>query len=209
MQNFRPSPGQPAAVPSNLNDATEDEVTHELHERLYNEVFDKGVVSGFDRNVFATVAREPKIRNFNGTHLDKMPDLFVEFVDRPLGVLYSQNGIFTECKPVDATHTVGTHYCDKGIIRFIRGDYAWTMTSALMVGYARSGYTILPKLTDALAVRSKQIPTLNVPATCKHSKAGKEYEVVHVSKHERDFKYVETGKPAPPIILRHLWLKRD
>jgi hypothetical protein len=193
----------------NLATSTEDEVTHELHERLYNEVFDKGVVAGFDRNIFAAVIREPKIRNFNGTNLDKMPDLFAEFVDRPAGVLYSQHGIFTECKPVDAAHTVGTHYCDKGIIRFIRGDYAWTMPNALMVGYACKGYTISPKLPDALATRAKAIPTLDTPKPCKKSQAGPANEVVHISQHERTFKYVETGKAAPAITIRHLWLKRD
>jgi hypothetical protein len=192
----------------NLNNATEDEVTHELHERLYNEIFDKGVVAGFDRNIFATVIREPKIRNFNGTNLDKMPDLFVEFVDRPVGVLYSQHGIFTECKPVDAVHTVGVHYCDKGIIRFIRGDYAWTMTSALMVGYVTKGYTILPKLPEALGSRTTLIPTLEAPKPCQHSQAGPTHEVIHISRHERTFKYVENGQPAPPITIRHLWLKR-
>ena len=117
-----------------LNESEEDEVTLELHERLYDEVFSKGLVPGFNTDVFASVSREPKIRNFNRLHPDKMPDLFIQFLDRPVGVLYSQHGIFIECKPVDATHTVGVHYCDKGIIRFVRGDYAWTMTSALMIG---------------------------------------------------------------------------
>ena len=195
----------------NLATADEDNITLELHERLYDEVFDKSVIDGFDRNVFASVGREPKIRNFNRTHPDKMPDLLFQFADRPAGVLYSQHGVFTECKPVDDAHAVGTHYCDKGIIRFIEGDYAWTMTSALMIGYARSGYTILPKLPTALASASriKKIPTLTAPQPCKRSKVSLTNEVVHVSQHQRTFKYVENGKDAPAITIRHLWLKRD
>lgn len=192
-----------------LSEGEEDDITLELHERLYDEVFSKGLIPGFNTDVFASVGRESKIRNFNRLHPDKMPDLFIQFVDRPVGVLYSQHGIFVECKPVDATHTVGAHYCDKGIIRFIRGDYAWTMREALMVGYARKGYTILPKLQEALSARAKQIPTLAAPKPCRRSKAGSKGEIVHVSQHERTFKYVENGKAAPPIILRHLWLKRD
>jgi len=192
-----------------LSEGEEDDVTLELHERLYDEVFCKGLVPGFNTEVFASVGREPKIRNFNRLHPDKMPDLFVQFVDRPVGVLYSQHGIFIECKPVDAAHTVGAHYCDKGIIRFIRGDYAWTMTEALMIGYARKGYTILPKLPEALSSRAKQIPTLVAPKPCGRSKVGLENERVHFSRHERTFKYVENGKAAPPITIRHLWLKRD
>jgi len=191
----------------NLAACDEDAITLELHERLYDEVFDKGAIPGFDAEIFASVGREPKIRNFDGTHPDKMPDLFVQFADRPVGVLYSQHGIFIECKPVDATHTVGAHYCDKGIIRFIRGDYAWTMTTAVMVGYASGGYTILPKLTDALATRAKQIPTVGDVQPCLRSKAGAINEAVHVSKHKRTFKYVENDLPAPDITIRHLWLK--
>ena len=194
-----------------LDEGDEDDITLELHERLYDEVFSKGLIPGFNTEVFASVGREPKIRNFNRTHPDKMPDLFIQFVDRPVGALYSQHGIFIECKPVDDDHAVGKHYCDKGIIRFIQGDYAWTMTSVLMIGYARSDYTILPKLPDtlALASRAKKIPTLDAPQPCQHSQAGPINEVVHISRHNRTFKYVENGKAAPPITLRHLWLKRD
>jgi hypothetical protein len=188
-----------------LQAATEDAVTHELYERLYDEVFDKGLVDGFDREVFASVRREPKIRNFNGTNLDKMPDLLVEFVDRPAGVMNSQHGIFIECKPVDADYTVGAHYCDKGLIRFVRGDYAWAMQSAMMIGYARSGYTIRPKLSDALQARSKDEGV----RPCRCSKGDSTSEKVHVSNHERTFRYAETGKAAPAILIRHLWLKRD
>ncbi|MBE0540509.1 MAG: hypothetical protein IH623_03900 [Verrucomicrobia bacterium] len=77
-----------------LQTTSEDTVTHELYERLYDEVFDKGVVNGFDREVFASMRREPKVRNFNGSHPDKMPDLLVEFIDRPVGAMNSQHGLF-------------------------------------------------------------------------------------------------------------------
>lgn len=191
-----------------LSTADEDKVTHELFERLYDEIFNKGVVDGFDTEIFASVRREPKVRNFGGNHLDKMPDLLVEFVDRPTGVMNSQYGLFVECKPIGATHTVGVHYCDKGVIRFVRGDYAWAMQNAMMIGYARDGYTILPKLADALSDRMKDIPTIKGAQPCKRSKATLVCEVVYITTHRRTFNYLETGKPAPPIELRHLWLKR-
>lgn len=192
-----------------LQAADEDTVTHELYERLYDEVFDRGIVAGFDREVFASVRREPKVRNFNGNNLDKMPDLLVEFVDRPAGVMNSQHGLFIECKPVDTDHAVGGHYCDKGLIRFVRGDYAWAMQSAMMVGYARTGYAILPKLPDALRKRAADIPTIEDTCPCPQSKGDPTGEAVHVSKHGRTFRYVDSGKSAPAIAIRHLWLKRD
>jgi hypothetical protein len=193
-----------------LQAANEDTVTHELYERLYDEVFDRGIVEGFDREVFASVRREPKVRNFNGSNLDKMPDLLVEFIDRPAGAMNSQHGLFIECKPVDVAHTVGAHYCDKGLIRFVRGDYAWAMQSAMMIGYAREGYSIVPKLSKALASKRKEpIVTTSGPKSCPCTHTTTYAERVAISEHERNFSYDENGSPAGTIVIRHLWLSRN
>ena len=192
-----------------LQTANEDSVTLELHERLYDEVFNKGIVDGFDRSIFTSVHREPKVRNFNRLHPDKMPDIFVDFVDRPAGVMNTQHGLFIECKPVDRKHPVGSAYCDEGLIRFVRGDYAWTMKSAMMVGYAREGYCLVPNLSEALASNRKEsIPTSFGPAACQRTSATEFAEQVAISKHQRTFNYVENGLPAGVIVVRHLWLKR-
>jgi len=189
--------------------AHEDDVTLELYERLYDEVFDKGIVAGFDRAIFATIQREPKVRNYNRLHPDKMPDILVNFIDRPVGVMNSQHGLFIECKPVDRKHPTGSAYCDEGIIRFIRGDYAWTMQSAMMVGYARKGYSLLPKLSEALTSNRKEpIPTSFGPENCRRTMATAFAEQVAISTHQRTFKYQENGLPAGNITIRHLWLKR-
>lgn len=186
----------------------EDVVTHELYERLYDEVFNKSVVEGFDRELLTVVTRESKVRNYDGAHLDKMPDLLFGMVDRPSVLRATQDWLFVECKPVDLTHSAGVHYCGKGIIRFVKGEYAWAMTSALMVGYARPGYTILPKLTDALEA-SSIIDTLDHPYQCPSSKSGTSSDVVHITNHARTFSYIETKRPAKAITIRHLWLRRD
>lgn len=192
-----------------LRAANEDTVTHELYERLYDEVFDKGVVDGFDREVFASVRREPKVRNFNGNNPDKMPDLLVEFIDRPAGAMNSQHGLFIECKPVDQNHPAGSAYCDEGLIRFVRGDYAWAMQSAMMVGYAREGYSLISKLSAALSSKRKEpIPISSGPASCPRMRATAFAEQVAISKHERTFRYIENGSPAGSIVIRHLWLRR-
>ncbi len=192
-----------------LLNATEDVVTHELYERLQDEVFNKGVVGGFDRQLFTVITRESKVRNYDRTKLDKMPDLLIGLADRLNVFKPSQDWLFIECKPVDSDHSVGVHYCDKGIIRFVRGEYAWAMTSALMVGYARIGYTLSPKLAIALEVRARELLTIAFPRSCRRSVPGQNSEVVHVSRHSRPFSYVETGQQAPAITIRHLWLRRD
>lgn len=187
--------------------AHEDTVTHDLYEVLCDIVLNQGLVEGFDRQLF-TIDREPKVRNYDRTHPDKMPDLLVRLIGRDVAML-TQDGLFIECKPVDRDHSVGKHYCDKGLIRFVKGDYAWAMQDAMMVGYAREGYTISPKLQDALRKRGDKIPTLSFPAPCPHSVEASFGEPVHVTKHGRTFRYVETGIQAPAIIIRHLWLRRD
>jgi hypothetical protein len=192
-----------------LHTSLENGVTHQLHETLFDIVFKRELVDGFNNEVFTIGTRGAELRNFDGSKRDLKPDLLVGFANRPSVAYPTQDWLFIECKPVDSDHTVGTDYCDKGIIRFIRGDYAWTMTSALMIGYARSGYTILPKLPDALASRAKEIPTLDNPQPCQRSQASPANEVVHISRHKRTFKYVENSKAAPEIIIRHLWLKRS
>jgi len=200
---------QQGRIGFDLQTANEDTITLELYERLYDEVFNKGIVDGFDREVFASVHREPKIRNFDRRHPDKMPDIFVDFVDRPTGVINSQHGLFIECKPVDRTHSTGSAYCDEGLIRFVRGDYAWTMQSAMMVGYAREGYSLVFKLSEALAsARKEPIPTLFGPEPCRRTKATEFAEQVAISKHQRTFNYAERNTPAGEIVIRHLWLKR-
>jgi len=193
-----------------LLDADEDMITLKLYQVLCDEIFGKHIVDGFSHELFDKPTRAPKVSNYNGNKPDKMPDLLVGMVGRPSTVKYSsQDWMFIECKPVDVDHSIGVHYCDKGIIRFICGDYAWAMTDALMIGYARSGYTISSKLIKTLKTCKKEFHTIELPSPCPQSKAGKNNEAVHVSQHSRTFNYVETGQHAPAITLRHLWLRRD
>src|SRR5215472_7203069 len=156
----------------NLLTASEDGITLEFYEALFDRVFDKGIVQGFDRQLFSAVMREPKVRNYNYAHPDKMPDLFICLVGRPIGIRNSQDGLFIECKPVDTHHAIREHYYKKGLSRFIRGEYAWAMTNAMMVGYACKGYTISSKLVHDLKTPRTGISSNSLPRPCRQSKAG-------------------------------------
>lgn len=190
-----------------LATADEDTITQKLHEVLMDELFDSEKVPGFNGDLITKGTREEKLRSFDGKHLDKMPDLVFGVIGRDV-YMRTQDGVFIECKPVDASHTAGVHYCDKSIIRFVRGDYAWCMLSAMMVGYAAEGYTIVPKLTDALT-KSTTITSKVSPTKCSQSRPVLFSQDAHVSVHKRDFSYVETGDPALDITLRHVWLSRQ
>jgi hypothetical protein len=120
--------------------------------------------------------------------------------DRP-NVRRSQDGIFIECKPVDAAHSLLTDYCEAGIVRFIVGDYAWAMTEALMVGYN----TVHPKPSAALAkpfgLRAESVRSIRKPRDCRTSP---HQPPIAITRHSRSFPL--NGRQAPPITLRHLWL---
>ena len=186
--------------------ANEDTITQKLHEVLEDELFVSGKVPGFNGDLIYKVTREEKLRSFDSAHLDKMPDLIFGVVGRDV-YMRTQDGIFIECKPVGASHTAGVHYCDKGIIRFVRGDYAWCMLTAMMVGYVDEDYAIIPKLKDALA-KSKTISTKVYPTQCPRSTPVLFAQDTHVSVHERTFSYIETGSKSPSISIRHIWLNR-
>lgn len=192
-----------------IETAHEDTVTLELLKVLHGEVFNSEDVDGFTSEFFMPPVREPKVENFDGTLPDKMPDLLVGLVGRPKARVPWQDWLFVECKPIRKGRAAGGHYCDRGIKRFVQGNYAWAMTSALMVGYASDGYNLSPKLEEALSTRRRTIPTLLNPKPCRCSQASAISERTHFSEHRRTFKYIQTGTPAPSITIRHLWLKRD
>ncbi len=193
----------------NLKTAEENGVTHQLHETLFDVVFKNELVDGFNKDVFTIGTRGSELRNFDGTKRDLKPDLLVGFVNRPSVAYPSQDWLFIECKPVDSEHPVGSHYCDKRLIRFVRGDYAWAMQSAMMIGYAREGYSLVPKLSEALASNRKEpIPTSFGPESCPRTRATAFAGQVAISKHQRTFNYIENNSPAGIIVIRHLWLRR-
>lgn len=179
-----------------LATALENGITHRLHETLFDIVYRRELVDGFNKDVFTVGTRGAELRNFDGSKRDLKPDLLVGFVKRPSVAYPTQDWLFIECKPVDAAHPVGSHYRDKGLVRFVRGDYAWTMTRALMVAYARAGYELMKELPAVVEDFG--------PRVVDEKFAGP----VAISSHARTFCYHETKQKAPPIQVRHLWLLR-
>jgi hypothetical protein len=192
----------------NIATADEDTITRELRTCLMNNVLDGGKVHGFTSEQFC-VMREAKFESFDGTYLDKMPDLHIS-IRRGMPVsLPSADGLFAECKPVDRDHFAGREYCDKGIIRFVKGEYAWAMPQGLMIGYASSGYTVPDKLEEAIAKRKAELKTTGHLRACPYCSAEGYSQHPHVTVHKRGFTYPCTKKKAPEITIRHLWFNRS
>ena len=187
-----------------LNTCEEDDISIRLQDIL-EDIIVAGGIDGFTTDIFQTVSRGENLRNFNGEHINKQPDLIFRLKDTIPGVKRVYYGIFVECKPIDEKHTIGKTYCNDGIIRFVNGDYAWAMSCGMMVGYVRNNsYTIPEKLTPALEnPKYSNLLAVKLPRECSKSKND---QPTHITEHERNWKYIDGGEPGN-IVIRHLWLR--
>jgi len=179
----------------------EDTITENLVGVIESRLRKNGEIKGFNSALFGRVVREPKITNFNKNHPDKMPDILFDLKRETLPILSEQDGLFVECKPVDSAHPVYSCYCKEGLIRFVRGDYAWAMQQALMVGYAKAPYSY-QHLNCTLASRSPNTEF----NTLQHGPV--EGTDLYRSIHDRHFDWMKKHEKACPITISHIWLKQ-
>ena len=190
-----------------LSTANEDDITRQLHTILEDRLLTTKEVSGFDRRRFRNVLRAPELTNYDGTHPAKKPDLVLFPMQREhLAVQPSQDAIFAECKPVDGDHSVEAHYCDKGISRFVTGEYAWAMQEGMMIAYARAGRTISKDLSPILTgSRHKDYGSPSAPAVVTRSASSANAEALQSTLHARGFAWPGNRGRACPIRIFHSW----
>jgi len=191
---------------TDLSSLEEDGVTRILRGVLNNNLLRSGAVAGFDRQTFARVDRQHRCISFDGTHLEKEPDMrFTLRDDTRRDTLDTEDGILVECKPVDRTHGPGTHYCKKGILRFVAGEYAWALREALMIGYIRGNRSIAETLLPAMRRKFQKstLSTIDEPSPVVDEEGS--CEVLHSSRHRRDFEWQDDKGPATAITIFHSW----
>lgn len=174
-----------------LHGGSEAEVTSLLQIRL-NALLDEDhcwemLVCGVSRGLESI--------SFNGTHLEKRPDLSIHLTARRFDF-----PLVVECKLMDRPQekTVGL-YCRDGLMRFVRGEYAWMSAEAFMLAYVRDNSTISTHLSPHLADESS-CATLGLPQALPSSA-----DLAH-SHHNRPFTYLSGTSDPGPIILWHFWL---
>ncbi len=196
----------------NLATASEDEITAALRGVIQNNLRESGSVPGFSKRTYEPVVRQGQWANYNFEVLTKTPDLCFCLRDDegpPRPVIPEFDALFVECKPVDARHPVGSRYCDDGLIRFVRGDYAWAMQEGMMLAYARSGRTVakhlIPSMSEPPCMASLKTVSLPSPLRCSGAAACSAAGAVHVSQHRRGFPWPHGKGPATDITVYHLW----
>ena len=147
------------------------------------------------------VGRGTESISFDGSHLEKRPDLSIILSGRE-----RRFPLVAEAKVLDAAASkTAAQYCEYGIRRLVEGEYAWASREAFMIGYVRDGSSINPTLGGFLAIRSHR-QRYRVEALPVAVGAGS--SDLAYTRHGRDFVY--GGRPVPsspgPISIWHLWL---
>ncbi len=186
-----------ATAPSVIFMGDEAEITALLQARLNAMIEDDPLWS----QLVASVVRGAESVSFDGTHLEKRPDLSIHLTARS-----QRFPLIAEAKIIDAGKGEAL-YCSQGVRRFLDGEYGWGGREALMIAYVRdkastigtrlAPYLALPAQATTYAVEDG--PSALTPAPCDAAR----------SRHGRTFLYAHTSPPANDpgaISLWHLWL---
>ena len=150
----------------------------------------------------SSVDRGRESINFDGRRIEVRPDISFRLTHWD-----ARFRLVAECKIIDVNSgKTAALYRDKGIARFVEGNYAWGCSDAIMLGYVRCGSKLNPVMLKTL----KQHPSteceasdLRVPKSASLPSDG-----FGTSRHRRTFKYVHPTSQVDPgaIELWHLWL---
>ncbi|MGN6515396.1 MAG: hypothetical protein ACTHLR_06105 [Rhizomicrobium sp.] len=189
-----------AEQPTTIASGTEAEINALMESRL-NSLIDEDV---FWSQLVLCVARGKESLRFDGSHLEKRPDLSIYLTSASRAF-----PLIAEAKIMDsAAAKTEILYCDTGIRRFIDGEYAWGNREGLMLGYVRDHGSIAKRLTPVLLKASKETPPgyliEALPVQVELTGSDLAY-----SQHGRAFTYIHQKAPQNlpgSIAIWHLWL---
>ena len=149
IAEFFVGPGKASWQPRGRCDEQEPEINGLMESRLL-------VFLDKDREwstLVSNVSRGKESFSFDGSSLEKRPDLCLFLTGRPRFLLV------VECKLIDnkARKEVAL-YGNNGLARFLNGEYAWYAQEAFMLAYVRDGSTIGDCLAPHLVMRQNSYP---------------------------------------------------
>lgn len=183
-------------TPAIVATGNEAEVTALLEARLNRMVEEDKVW----RQLVACVVRGKETLSFDGSHLEKRPDLSIYLTARS-----RRFPLIFEAKIIDRMKGENL-YCSQGMRRFLNGEYGWGGREAFMIAFVRDGSTIADRLEPYLALPA-QIASYAVKDAPTVVGAGA-YDAAR-SRHGRFFLYAHLAPPANDpgaIALWHLWV---
>lgn len=152
--------------------------------------------------LISAVQDAANVPNVDGTRISKQPDISLTLSRRPLNLPF-----IIECKLINPTKSVDL-YCQKGLARFIEGEYAWYDKQSMMLAYVQDQSTIQNKLIPHLnksQLKKNDLYQTTQPPTAVDWLEGKD---LSQSIHRRNFQYVGKYSSCIPgdISVWHLWL---
>ncbi len=188
-----------AASPHIVSTGEEPEVTALMYARL-NRLIEEEPLWG---QLVLWVGRGAESISFDGSHLEKRPDLSIVLLggDRRFPLI-------AEAKILDCVTSKRIRlYCEKGIRRFVQGEYAWGNREAFMLGYVRDGSSIDPTLKTFLSNAAATDPNVYLVQALP-APIGTDLSNLAYTLHGRSFVYDNQSPPNTPgpISLWHLWL---
>jgi hypothetical protein len=154
------------------------------------------------RQLVRSVTRGTESISFDGSHLEKRPDLAIHLTDRSPSF-----PLIVECKIIDVKSSkTAKLYCEQGLRRYVIGDYAWAAAEAFMLAYVRDNSSIKTSLTPILHESEKLTPppylVVIFPEAAPHATAD-----LAQSRHNRNFRYAGSAPRQPgPISIWHMWV---
>lgn len=157
--------------------------------------------------IVSHVGRGIESINFDGTRLEKRPDLSLTLTAPSHGQRFP---LIVEAKIIDY-HTGKTAklYCENGVRRFQVGDYAWECREAFMLAFVRDNVELLPTLTPDLVAKNDNDTFAFGTLAGLDARSTPSGELA-TSRHSRSFIYNHQSSPndAPgPISIWHIWLR--
>ena len=181
--------------PATVDRGGEPEVTALMQARLNSLINEDSIW----RLLVLCVVRGAESISFDGSHLEKRPDLSIMLtgVDRRFPLV-------AEAKILDsAVSKTAALYCENGILRFVKGEYAWGNREAFMIGYVRDSSSINTTLKAVLSKAAHRylVQALPIPV-------GSGCSDLAYTRHGRSFVYSRQRSPNSPgpISVWHLWL---
>lgn len=184
-----------------LTSGTEVQLTAMLQDALAA-LLNSGTLKGFSTSLYGPPVRGQEMDDYSGARLEKRPDLTITRLSARPAI--NHNAMFYECKILGRGRTVD-NYITEGVARFEKGQYAWAMPHAGMIGYLATNRSQNARST---LINRWMHPTS--PASCAPLSEVQEdratLPTVAISTHARKF-MLRNGEPPGPIALRHLWLR--
>jgi hypothetical protein len=152
------------------------------------------------RQLVASVARGAESLSFDGSHLEKRPDLSIHLTARS-----RRFPLIAEAKIIDAAKGENL-YCSQGVRRFLDGEYGWGSREAFMIAYVRDGSTIATRLKPYLTMPAQTASYALEDALVSLGSGACD---AARSTHSRSFLYAHMVPPANnpgAIALWHLWV---